>query len=109
MENKSSLGDWVFLIASVGSVAAYLGYENLDQINIWLATMQATANNIAGAADTTAVAWVASNWGLVALMVAVPIASAKWALSQRGGAVDSSSGPVVTYRRYKFIKVNHVR
>lgn len=111
MDNKSSFGDWVFLVGSVGAVGAYLAYENMDAVNAWLLTLQtpATQNAVAMAADDSMGAWMASNWGLVALVAAIIVAVVKWALSQRSGAVGSDTGPAVTYRQYKFVNVKLVR
>jgi hypothetical protein len=33
MTDKSSIGDWAFLVGSVGAVGGYLAYENMDQVN----------------------------------------------------------------------------
>ena len=112
MTDKSSIGDWAFLVGSVGAVGGYLAYENMDQINSWLMAMQtatATTNTVAAATDAGMGAWMASNWGIVALGCAILFAVIKWALSQRSGAVGSDAGPVVTYRRYKFVNVKLVR
>lgn len=110
--NKSSFGDWMFLVGSVGAVGAYFAYENAAQINAWLMAMQtpATTTNAVGmATDASMGAWMASNWGMVALMVAIIIAALKWALVSRGGAVGSDTGPAVTYKQYRFVNVKLVR
>lgn len=112
MTDKSSFGDWAFLIGSVGAVGAYFAYENIDQINGWLMAMQtppATQNAVAMATDANMGAWMASNWGMVALTAAIFFAAVKWALSQRSGAAGSDAGPVVTYKRYNFVNVKLVR
>lgn len=115
MDNKhstSSIGDWAFLVGSVGAVGGYLAYENMDQINAWLMAMQTpapTQNAVAMATDGSMGAWMASNWGLVMLGCAILFAVVKWAMVQRSGAVGSDAGPVVTYRRYKFVNVKLVR
>lgn len=110
--STSSLGDWAFLVGSVGTVGAYFAYENMDQINGWLLAMQtsaATQNAVAAATDVSMGAWMASNWGIVMLGCAIIFAVVKWAMTQRSGTVGSDAGPVVTYRRYKFVNVKLVR
>ena len=107
METKqqSNFGEWAFLAGALALVGGYLGYESIDTINAWLATMQ-TATPTTGAGLN---AWLASNWGLVMLIGAMIVAALKWALTQRQGAVGSDGGPAVTYRRYKFVNVRLVR
>ena len=65
--STSSLGDWAFLVGSVGAVGAYFAYENMDAVNAWLMAMQtpaATQNAVAMATDVSLAAWMASNWGV---------------------------------------------
>lgn len=112
MTDKSSLGDWAFLVGSVGAVGGYFAYENMDAINGWLMAMQtatAPTHTVAAATDVSMGAWMASNWGLVMLGCAILFAAVKWAISQRSGAVGSDTGPVVTYKRYNFVNVKSVR
>lgn len=112
MERKSNAGDWLFLIGAVGLVCAYFAYENMDAINGWLIMMQtatAPTHTVAAATDGSIGAWMASNWGLVMLAFALVIASAKWAIAQRSGAVGSDAGPAMAYRRHKFLNVKLVR
>ncbi len=110
--STSSLGDWMFLVGSVGVVGGYLAYENMDAINGWLMAMQtppATQNAVAMATDASMGAWIASNWGMAMLVAAILFAAVKWALSQRSGAAGGDAGPVVTYKRYSFVNVKSVR
>lgn len=103
-KQQSSFGDWLFMIGALTVVGGWLAYENLPTINAWLMAMQTATPTDGGALG----AWLAANWGLGALLIATGIAGAKWALSQRG-AVGSEGGPVVTYGRYRFVKVKLVR
>lgn len=112
MTDKSSFGDWAFLVGSVGAVGSYLAYENMDTVNGWLMALQSAPpaqHTVAMATDASMGAWMASNWGLVALGCAILFAVTKWAISQRSGAVGSDAGPVVTYKRYNFVNVKSVR
>lgn len=102
---QSNFGEWLFLAGALALVGGYLGYENIDTINAWLATMQ-TATPTTGSGLG---AWFAANWGLVMLMGAMIVAALKWALAQQQGAVGSDGGPVVTYRRHLFVNVKLVR
>lgn len=112
MTEKSSFGDWVFLGGAVAVVGGYLAYENMDAVNGWLIAMQttpATQNAVVLATDAGMGAWMASNWGMVALVAALVFAGVKWALAQRSAPAATDGGPVVVYRRYKFVNVKLVR
>lgn len=109
---NSNLGDWIFLVGSLGAIGGYLAYENKEQINAWLMAIQspaATPNTVAMAVDNSVGVWLASNWGMVALVAAIIFASIKWVLAQRSGAVGSTAGPAVTYKQYNFVNVKLVR
>lgn len=112
MTDKSSFGDWVFLGGAVTVVGGYLAYENMDAVNGWLMAMQTAApaqHTVAAATDVSMGAWMAANWGPVALVVALVFAGVKWALAQRAAPTATDGGPAVTYRRYKFVNVKLVR
>lgn len=112
MTDKSSFGDWVFLGGAVAFVGGYLAYENMDAVNGWLMAMQtpaATQNAVVMATDVNMGAWMASNWGVVLLAVALVAAVVKTALAQRGSPTGADGSPAVVYRRYKFVNVKLVR
>lgn len=104
-KQQSNVGDWLFMAGALALVCGWLGYESIDTINAWLMATQAPVQADGGALG----AWLAANWGLIALIAAMIVAGVKWALSQRGGAVGNDGGPVVTYRRYRFVNVKLVR
>lgn len=103
-KQQSNFGDWAFLAGALALVGGYLGYEGIDTINAWLATMQTATPTM----NASMGAWLAANWGLSMLLVAMIVVAGKWMLTNRG-AVGSEGGPVVTYRRYRFVKVKLVR
>lgn len=104
-KQQSNFGEWAFLAGALALVGGWLGYESIDAINAWLATVQTATPTTDGDMG----AWLASNWGLVALIAATIFAALKWAVTQRSGASGIDGGAAVTYRRYRFVSVRLVR
>lgn len=109
--NKSSFGDWLFLLGAVALIVVYFGYENAAALKQWWLTLQATSvpqHAVSASVDGGMGAWLAANWGLALLILAAIIATAKTLLAPRAVAV-ANGGPVVTYKRPAFVKVKLIR
>lgn len=103
--DTSSIGDWLFLGAGVAAIGGYLAYENADQINTWLASMQAPAP---ASADLTGgfLMWLAANWGMVLLIAAIIFAVLK--MRSDGGSAGASES-AVRHKRQTYVSVNLIR
>lgn len=108
MERKSNVGDWIFLVAMIAVVVAYFSYENMADIQAWLIAAQAPAPAQHTVANAGMGEWLAQNWGLAMLGVALVVTVIKWVMTQRGQAVVTE-GVVVAYKRFKFVNVKLVR
>lgn len=106
MDNKSSLGDWAFLVGVLVIVSGLFAYENMGAIQQWLMTM--TQTNVSASVDGSFVEWLAQNWGVAILVAAFVLAAIRMIPMKQKSAVDEV-GPTVNYRRHKFIKVKLVR
>ena len=58
-KQQSNFGDWAFPGRRPGSGGWLLGYEGIDTINAWLATMQTATPTM----NASMGAWLAANWG----------------------------------------------
>lgn len=103
-QNKSSAGDWLFLICSIGVVGGYLIYEDSANVVAWL---QALANaQILPAGGL--LAWLIGNWGLVLLIAAIIFAAYRlW--SDSTATITTNDGSKVKYHHYKYIPVKLIR
>lgn len=112
MKSESGIGDWLFVGGMMTLIGGYMAYENMDQVNSWLMSLQTPVqaqNTVSMATDTSLGAWIFANWGAVALMVAIIFVVTKWLLAQRGNATGGTAGPTVTYKRPRYINAKLVR
>lgn len=90
MENKSGIGDWLFLGVMVVFLAGYFGYENQAQIMQWMATMQAPAEHVSTAGGGVG-GFFTQYWGATALVLVLVILGIRSRLSIVAGGVDEQA------------------
>lgn len=104
--DTSNIGDWLFLGAGVAAIGGYLAYENSDQINTWLASLQQPAP---ASADPTgsALIWLASNWGMILLIAAIIFAAVK--VLSNGGSTGTGEGGATKHKRLNHVRINLIQ
>jgi len=104
MENKSGIGDWLFLGFMLTLIVGYFGYENQAAIMQWVTTMQAPVE-ATGAPSGGLVGFLTQYWGVTALLVALLIWQLKSRLSRQTTDVD---GQAIDYTSPGWINVKLV-
>ena len=103
-QNKSSAGEWLFLVGGVGAIGGYFIYENSASVAVWL---QALANAPIIPSGGL-LAWLIGNWGLVLLIAAIIFAAYRlW--SDSTVTITTNDGSKVKYHHYKYIPVKLIR
>lgn len=102
-QNKSSAGDWLFLIGSIGLVCGYFIYENSANVAAWLQVLA----NAPIIPSSGLLAFLIGNWGLVFLIAAIIFAVFK--LWVNGTTSTTGDGRQAKFRRYRYVNVNLVR
>lgn len=102
-QNKSSAGDWLFLIGSIGLVCGYFIYENSANVAAWLQVLA----NAPIIPSSGLLAFLIGNWGLVFLIAAIIFAVFKLWVNDRTST--AGAGSKVNFHHYKYINVKLIR
>lgn len=103
-QSKSNVGDWLFLISSVGLVGGYFAYENAAGVTVWLESISNAPILPAGGL----LAFLIGNWGLVLLAAAIIFAVFK--LWFDGSSSSATGGKdVIKYKTMKHVSVKLIR
>lgn len=95
--NKSSMGDWLFLIGGVGLISGYILYENQEQMDRWLTWFQSPSVPTGD--------WLIANWGLLLLLGAIIFAGYKlWGADTAVAANSMSSYKPVAYVNVRLVR-----